>query len=62
MHVKKLRLLTPGPTPLYPPAVRAMAGNAYQRACRLAKSEEVLGLAATAALATDRPKKGDHRC
>ena len=41
---------------------RAMAGNAYQRACRLAKSEEVLGLAATAALATDRPKKGDHRC
>ena len=26
MHVKKLRLLTPGPTPLYPPAVRAMAG------------------------------------
>jgi aspartate aminotransferase-like enzyme len=27
MHVKKLRLLTPGPTPLYPPAVRAMAGS-----------------------------------
>ena len=26
MHVRKLRLLTPGPTPLYPPAVRAMAG------------------------------------
>ena len=26
MHVKKLRLPTPGPTPLYPPAVRAMAG------------------------------------
>ena len=26
MHVKKPRLLTPGPTPLYPPAVRAMAG------------------------------------
>lgn len=26
MHIKKLRLLTPGPTPLYPPAVRAMAG------------------------------------
>ena len=25
MHVKKLHLLTPGPTPLYPPAVRAMA-------------------------------------
>src|SRR2546422_902204 len=26
MHVRKLRLLTPGPTPLYPPAVRAMMG------------------------------------
>ena len=26
MHIRKLRLLTPGPTPLYPPAVRAMAG------------------------------------
>lgn len=25
MHVKKPRLLTPGPTPLYPPAARAMA-------------------------------------
>ena len=27
MHVRKLRLLTPGPTPLYPPAARAMAGS-----------------------------------
>ena len=26
MYVKKPRLLTPGPTPLYPPAARAMAG------------------------------------
>lgn len=26
MHVRKSRLLTPGPTPLFPPAVRAMAG------------------------------------
>ena len=25
MYVRKLRLLTPGPTPLYPPAVRAMS-------------------------------------
>ena len=25
MHVRKLRLLTPGPTPLFPPAVRAMS-------------------------------------
>src|SRR5262249_46800450 len=26
MFIRKTRLLTPGPTPLYPPAVRAMAG------------------------------------
>lgn len=26
MHVRKSRLLTPGPTPLFPPAVRTMAG------------------------------------
>jgi len=26
MHVRKQRLLTPGPTPLYPPALRAMMG------------------------------------
>lgn len=26
MHVKKQRLMTPGPTPLYPPALRAMIG------------------------------------
>ncbi len=26
MHIRKLRLLTPGPTPLYPPALRAMLG------------------------------------
>lgn len=26
MHIRKSRLLTPGPTPLFPPAVRAMAG------------------------------------
>ncbi len=25
MHVRKLRLLTPGPTPLFPPAIRAMS-------------------------------------
>ena len=32
MNIKKLRLLTPGPTPLYPPAVRAMAGaNIHHR-------------------------------
>ena len=32
MNIKKLRLLTPGPTPVYPPAVRAMAGaNIHHR-------------------------------
>src|SRR6266550_7716511 len=27
MHIKKQRLLTPGPTPLYPPALRAMLAS-----------------------------------
>lgn len=27
MHIKKQRLLTPGPTPLYPPAMHAMLGS-----------------------------------
>ncbi len=27
MHLRKLRLLTPGPTPLYPPALHAMMGS-----------------------------------
>src|SRR5215467_2779056 len=27
MHIKKQRLLTPGPTPLYPPALRAMMAS-----------------------------------
>ncbi len=27
MHIRKLRLLTPGPTPLYPPALHAMMGS-----------------------------------
>ncbi|MBI3666163.1 MAG: alanine--glyoxylate aminotransferase family protein, partial [Acidobacteria bacterium] len=31
MHVRKLRLLTPGPTPLYPPAVRAMGAEMHHR-------------------------------
>jgi len=41
----------------------AMARAAYQRALRLREEETspVLGLACTATLATDRPKKGDHR-
>ena len=52
MHIKKQRLLTPGPTPLYPPALHAMMAsdihhrtedfrNAY-RSC-LADLKEVLG-------------------
>jgi aspartate aminotransferase-like enzyme len=27
MHIKKTRLLTPGPTPLYPPALHAMMAS-----------------------------------
>jgi aspartate aminotransferase-like enzyme len=27
MHIKKQRLLTPGPTPLYPPALHAMMAS-----------------------------------
>jgi nicotinamide mononucleotide (NMN) deamidase PncC len=40
---------------------RAMAARAYQRAAWLAPRQPVLGVAATASLATDRPKRGDHR-
>src|SRR6476646_5848189 len=54
MHIKKQRLLTPGPTPLYPPALHAMMAsdihhrtqdfrNVYQSA--LADLKEVLGTA-----------------
>jgi nicotinamide mononucleotide (NMN) deamidase PncC len=41
----------------------AMARAAYQRALRLREEETtpVLGLSCTATLATDRPKKGEHR-
>jgi hypothetical protein len=41
----------------------AMARAAYQRALRLREEETtpILGLSCTATLATDRPKKGDHR-
>jgi hypothetical protein len=40
---------------------RAMAARAYERAAWLAPGEDVLGLGCTASLATDRPKRGDHR-
>lgn len=39
----------------------AMALRAYARARWLAPGEQVLGLGCTASLATDRPKKGEHR-
>jgi nicotinamide mononucleotide (NMN) deamidase PncC len=45
----------------------AMAAVAYQRAARLAagdsgSAQQHIGLASTASLVSDRPKKGDHRC
>jgi nicotinamide mononucleotide (NMN) deamidase PncC len=41
----------------------ALAQTAYQRATTLRENDTVpvIGLACTAALVTDRPKKGDHR-
>ena len=41
----------------------ALAQSAYRRALTLRKNDTapVIGLACTAALVTDRPKKGDHR-
>ena len=44
-------------------AAAAFARAAYRRALRLRTDETLplIGLACTAALATDRPKKGDHR-
>jgi hypothetical protein len=38
-----------------------MAGRAFERALWLAPDQPVVGLGATASLATDRPKRGDHR-
>ncbi|MBL8799047.1 MAG: hypothetical protein JNM56_34495 [Planctomycetia bacterium] len=40
---------------------RALARRAYERAGWLTPREAVAGLGCTATLATDRPKKGDHR-
>ncbi|HLJ91589.1 MAG TPA: hypothetical protein VKU02_00215 [Gemmataceae bacterium] len=40
---------------------RALALRAYERAAWLAPGEKVLGLGCTASLATDRPKRGEHR-
>ncbi len=38
-----------------------MACRAYNRACWLAPGEAVVGIGCTASLASDRPKRGDHR-
>jgi hypothetical protein len=43
------------------PASRALAVRAYERAAWLVPGESVLGVGSTASLATDRPKRGDHR-
>lgn len=42
-------------------ASRALAIRAYERAQWLAPGQAVVGLGCTASLATDRPKRGDHR-
>ncbi len=39
-----------------------MANRAYLRARSLCDAESVIGLGCTAAIATDRAKKGEHRC
>lgn len=42
---------------------RDMARAAYRRGLRLREDDSpVVGLACTATIATDRPKRGDHRC
>src|SRR6266851_380190 len=43
------------------PTSRALAVRAYERAAWLAGGERVLGIGCTSSLATDRPKRGDHR-
>jgi len=46
-----------------PSTAAAMAHHAYLRACRLGdETKPRLGLACTATIATDRTKRGDHRC
>src|SRR4051794_18544612 len=44
-----------------PDTARALARRAWQRASWLAPGEEVAGVGCTAGLATDRPKRGEHR-
>lgn len=46
-----------------PATARDMARAAHRRAVRLREgSSPVVGLACTASIATDRPKRGEHRC
>src|SRR5437016_555261 len=44
-----------------PETALAIARRAYERAEQLAPGEAVAGLGLTASLATDRPKRGEHR-
>ena len=49
--------------PASPRTAGDMATAAYQRALTLRHSDaQVAGVACTAAIATDRPRRGDHRC
>ena len=46
-----------------PETAREMAESAYTRALELREADEpVVGLACTASIATDRTKRGEHRC
>lgn len=46
-----------------PATARSMAVAAYHRALALREADEpVAGIGCTASLASDRPKRGDHRC
>jgi hypothetical protein len=38
-----------------------LAGRAYTRACQLSAGPRLVGLACTATIITDRPKRGEHR-
>ena len=40
---------------------RDMARRAYERGCWLTTGESIVGLGCTASLASDRPKRGEHR-
>lgn len=44
-----------------PATARAMAMSAYLKACRFAPEARCCGVACTASLASDRPKRGPHR-